>query len=339
MSKTGPRTWLHMCQQLEIEHPILSVGMGGGMAGPELVAAVSNAGACGVLGMGGVPAPYIRQQIQHLRTLTDKTFGVNIILPLLQEGQIETCLDEQIPLLVLFWGDPQPYVAEAHRHGTKVYVQVGSVEEAVAAADAGVDAIIAQGVEAGGHVKSTTALSTIVPAIVEAVQPVPVLAAGGIATGRGVVAALSLGAQAVSMGTRFVASEEVLATQEYKQRIVQSTAEDTIHTYLFDVGWPAAAHRVLRNTAVQEWQAAGCPASGQRPGEGSTIGSMPMAGTRIEVPRYSVFPPLPGFQGDMEHAALYAGESCSLIHDIKPAGQIVRDIVQEAESLLKNRQT
>ncbi len=164
-----------LCQQLEIEHPIFSVGMGGGMAGPELVAAVSNAGACGVLGMGGLPPPYIQRQIQQLRTMTDKPFGVNIILPVLQEGQIETCLDEEVPILVLFWGDPQPYVAEAHRRGTKVFIQVGSVEEAVGAADAGVDAIIAQGIEAGGHVKSTTSLSTIVPAIVEAVNPVPVI--------------------------------------------------------------------------------------------------------------------------------------------------------------------
>ena len=337
MPKTESQTWLHtpVCQQLEIEHPILSVGMGGGMAGPELVAAVSNAGACGVLGMGGLPASYIQQQIQQLRTLTDKPFGVNIILPLLQEGQIETCLDEQIPLLVLFWGDAQPYVVEAHRRGTKVGIQVGSVEEAVAAADAGVDIVIAQGIEAGGHVKSTTSLSTIVPAIVEAVTPVPVIAAGGIANGKGVVAALSLGAQAVSMGTRFVASQEVLVTQDYKERIVASTAEDTLHTFLFDVGWPDAAHRVLRNSAVEEWEAAGCPESGQRPGEGSAVGRMPMAGTTMDVPRYGIFPPMPGFQGETELTALYAGESCSLIHDIKPAGQIVQDIVSEAEGILE----
>ncbi len=332
MAKTGLHTPL--CQQLGIEHPIFSVGMGGGMAGPELAAAVSNAGACGVLGMGGLPAPYIRRQIRRLRTLTDKPFGVNIILPLLQEGQIETCLEEAVPVLVLFWGDPQPYVTEAHKRGTRVFVQVGGVDEAVAAAEAGVDGIIAQGLEAGGHVKSTTALSTIVPRVVEAARPLPVLAAGGIADGRGVVAALSLGAQAVSMGTRFVASQEIQVIPAYKRRIVDSTAEDTVHTCVFDVGWPQAAHRVLRNTAVEEWQAAGCPASGRRPGEGDVIGRMPMAGTIIDVPRYGIFPPLPGFEGDMEHTALYAGESCALIHDIKPAARIVADIVAEAERLL-----
>jgi NAD(P)H-dependent flavin oxidoreductase YrpB (nitropropane dioxygenase family) len=166
------------------------------------------------------------------------------------------------------------------------------------------------------------------------VKPIPVIASGGIADGRGVVAALSLGAQAVSMGTRFVASEEVRVAREYKERIVQSKAEDTVYTLLFDVGWPNAAHRVLRNTAYNEWEAAGCPATGQRPGEGRIIGAMPMADTTVEVPKYGIFPPMTGFNGDIEQTALYAGESCRLIHDIKPAGQIVRDIVREAEEVL-----
>ncbi|MCS6924715.1 MAG: nitronate monooxygenase [Candidatus Binatia bacterium] len=324
-----------LCKQLGLSYPIFSVGFGGGMAGPELAAAVSNAGACGVLGGGGVPAAYVRHLIRQLRTLTDKPFGVNIILPLLQEGQIETCLDENIPLLVLFWGDPHPYVKEAHRHGTKVFLQVGSVEEAVAAAEAGVDAIIAQGVEAGGHVKSTTALSTIVPAVVEAVRPIPVLAAGGIANGRGIVAAFSLGAQGVSLGTRFLCSEEARVVRAYKERVVRSRAEDTVHTFLFDVGWPNAAHRVLRNRAIAEWEAAGRPAPGQRPGEGQIIGTMPLAETTVEIVRYAVLPPLSGFTGDIEYMALYAGESCSLVNDIKPAAHIVRDLVREAEEVVK----
>lgn len=325
-----------LCRQLGIEYPIFSVGMGGGMAGPELVAAVSNAGGCGVLGMGGLPAPYIRQQIQQLRTLTNKPFGVNIILPMLQEGQIEACLDEKVPVLILFWGDPKPYVEEAHKRGTKVFIQVGSVEEAKAAAAAGVDGIIAQGVESGGHVKSTTSLSTIVPAVVEAVQPIPVIAAGGIANGRGVVAALSFGAQAVSMGTRFLCSEETLVSRAYKERVTRAKAEDTVYTLLFDIGWPNAAHRVLRNKEINEWEAAGSPNTGKRPGEGTANGTMQIAGTTIEMPRYGVFPPMPGFTGDMERTALYAGESCSLINDIKPAAQIVREVVAEAETTMRD---
>jgi nitronate monooxygenase len=322
-----------LCHQIGMAYPIFSVGMGP-VAGPELAAAVSNAGGCGVLGGVLKPALYLRQEIHQLHTLTDKPFGVNLILPLLQEGQIDACLAERVPLLVLFWGDPRPYVAEAHRRGTKVFIQVGSVQEATAAAEAGVDAIIAQGVEAGGHVKSRTSLSTLLPAVVDAVTPVPVLAAGGIANGRGVVAALSLGAQAVSMGTRFLCSAEASATRAYKERVVSSTAEDTVYTMLFDLGWPDAAHRVLRNTAFEEWEAAGRPASGQRPGEGTIVGTVSLAGTTLEVPKYGAMIPITSFSGDMESIALLAGESCSLVHDIKPAAQIVQDVVREAEEVM-----
>jgi nitronate monooxygenase len=230
-------------------------------------------------------------------------------------------------------------VTEAHRRGTQVFIQVGSVEEAVAAAAGGVDAIIAQGHEAGGHVKSTTALSTLVPAVVDAGQRVPVIASGGIATGRGLVAALSLGAQAVSMGTRFLASEEAQAPRAYKERIVQSTAEGTVYAQLFDIGWPDAPHRVLRNKAVAEWEAAGRPPPGKRPGEGTVIGNMPLAEKRVDVVRYAVSSPKPGFTGDLDYLALYAGESCSLVHDIKPAAQIVREVMRQAEDILAQLHT
>ncbi len=324
-----------LCHQLGIAYPIFSVGMGP-VAGLELTAAVSNAGGCGVLGGVLKPPPYLQQEIRQLRTLTEQPFAVNIILALLEDGQIEACLAERVPLLVLFWGDPKPYVAEAHRRGTKVFIQVGSVEEATAAAEAGVDGIIAQGVEAGGHVRGVTSLSTLVPAVVNAVNPVPVIAAGGIATGRGVVAALSLGAQAVSMGTRFLCSTEANAAQAYKELVVRSTAEDTVYTLLFDVGWPDAAHRVLRNTECAEWEAAGRPATGQRPGEGTIIGTVSLAGTTREVPKYSALMPLASFSGDIEYGVLYAGESCRLVHDIQPAAQIVRDLVREAEEVIEH---
>jgi NAD(P)H-dependent flavin oxidoreductase YrpB (nitropropane dioxygenase family) len=170
--------------------------------------------------------------------------------------------------------------------------------------------------------------------MVEAVKPIPVIAAGGIANGRGVIAALSLGAQAVSMGTRFLCSEETQVLRAYKERVTRAKAEDTVYTLLFDVGWPNAAHRVLKNKEVAEWEAASRPETGKRLGEGSTLGTMQIAGTTIDVPRYAVFPPMPGFSGDIERMALYAGESCELINDIKPAAQIVREVVHEAEEAL-----
>jgi NAD(P)H-dependent flavin oxidoreductase YrpB (nitropropane dioxygenase family) len=323
------------CRDLGIDHPILSAPLGGGTAGPELAAAVCDAGGLGFLGMGGLPARAIREHIRETRRRTSKPFGAGLLLPLLEGGEVEACVEERVPVLLLFWGDVAPHVEKAKRAGIRVFAQVGSVDEARAAAAAGVDAIVAQGYEAGGHVRGNTSLVTLIPAVCEAVAPLPVIAAGGIATGRGLVAALGLGAEAVLMGTRFVASDESRAADEYKQRIVRARAEDTVHTMLFDIGWPDAAHRVIRNKAIDEWEAAGRPPSGQRPGEGTIIGQMRIGNQMTDVPRYFVGSPMAGFQGDLDYTVLYAGESCGLVNDIKPAAAIVRDVVAEAEALLR----
>ena len=323
-----------LCRELGIAYPIFSAPLGGGNAGPELAASVSEAGGLGFLGMGGLPGQAIREQIRETRRRTSKPFGVGLLSPRLSGGEVEACVEERVPVLLLFWGDVTPYVEKAKQAGIRVFAQVGSVAEAKAAAAAGVDAIVAQGFEAGGHVRGTTSLAALVPAVCDAVAPLPVVAAGGLATGRGLVAALGLGAEAVLMGTRFVASEESRACPGYKQRIVRACAEDTVYTALFDIGWPDAAHRVLRNKAVDEWERAGRPRSGQRPGEGTTVGRMPIGGASADIPRYSARTPMIGFEGDLEYAALYAGESCGLVNDIKPAAAIVRDVVAEAEAVL-----
>jgi NAD(P)H-dependent flavin oxidoreductase YrpB (nitropropane dioxygenase family) len=318
-----------LCADWGFALPIWNAGMGAGLAGPELAAAVSNAGGLGVLGMGGLPEPVITAEIARLRGLTDRPFGVNIIMPLMSdEAQIHCCIEARVPVLVLFWGDPSPYVGPAHEAGVKVVSQVGSVAEARAVAEAGVDAVMIQGVEAGGHVKATTSLSIVLPTVVDAVAPLPVIAAGGIADGRGVAAALALGAQSVSLGTRFLASTECACG--YRDRVVAATPEDTYFTQLFDVGWPDANHRVLRNAAVEQWESAGRPASGSRPGEGEPIGRMTVAGELTEVPNYGVLPPLADFQGDQDRAALYCGESCGLVNDIRPAARIVADLATGA---------
>jgi nitronate monooxygenase len=178
-------------------------------------------------------------------------------------------------VIVLFEGDPSGYVGEAHEHGLKVLIQVGTPAEARAAAEAGVDAVIAQGLEAGGHIAAKHGLFVNLPAIVDAVAPLPVLASGGIADGRGVAAALALGAQGVSLGTRFVATEEAFIRDEYKQRVVTSGADDTFYSeFLHDVGWPGVPHRALKTKGYEEWVEAGRPPSGQRPREGDSIGTV-----------------------------------------------------------------
>jgi len=330
-----------LCDLLGITQPILNVGFGLS-AGPELAAAVSNAGGLGVIGGTHLHAALIQERVRRTRALTDRSFGVNVILaeklrrttPV--ADTIAAIFTERVAVVVLFWGDPAPYVAPAHGSGTKVIVQVGSVAEARAAAAAGVDAIIAQGAEAGGHVRGTVALSSILPAVVDAVAPLPVLASGGIADGRGLAGAIALGAQGVSMGTRFVASLECWSPQAYKDRVVDATAEDTVYAReLFDVGWPDAPHRILRNRTVREWEAAGQPRPGARPGEGSVIGTTTRAdGTTVDVVRYSATMPTDSFNGDVDLAALWCGESAALVNDIKPAGDIVRDVAREADAIL-----
>lgn len=242
-------------------------------------------------------------------------------------------IDAHIAAVVLFWGDPGPYVKQAHGSGVKVLVQVGSVAEAQTAAAAGVDAIIAQGVEAGGHVRGKTSTWELLPAVVAAVSPIPVLASGAIGDGGGIARAIGLGAQGVSLGTRFVATQESRAHPEYKRRIVESAATDTVYTEdLYDISWPGAPTRTLRNRTFAEWDAAGRPRRGNRPGEGNAVGRARLpSGETIEVPRYSgAASPLVGFEGDLDYVAMWAGESVEVVNDVLPAAEVVRTLAQDA---------
>ena len=178
---------------------------------------------------------------------------MNLLLHFPVEDQVAVCLEERVPVLSLFWGDPTPYVERAHAAGVKVFHQVGSVADARRAAAAGVDVIIAQGVEAGGHVAGEVSTLALVPRVVDAVAPRPVAAAGGIADARGLVAVLALGAQAAVLGTRFLASAESRAHPHYKQKVLEAGEEDTVRTTLFGHGWPNAPHRTLRTAFVRQW--------------------------------------------------------------------------------------
>src|SRR5436190_5714417 len=223
-----------LCTRLGIELPIVQAPMGGA-AGPALAAAVCNAGGLGMLVLWRADADTMRRQIREMRALTSRPFGVNLVLDFPQEERLAVCLEERVPIISFFWRDPSHLVPRAKEGGAIVMHTVGSAADARRAVDAGVDVIVAQGWEAGGHVRGTVATMPLVPAVVDAVSPDPVVAAGGIADGRGLAAALAVGAHGVMMGTRFSASNESLTHERAKARLVAAHAADTAKTRVVEI--------------------------------------------------------------------------------------------------------
>ncbi len=319
-----------------LDVPFISAGMGF-LALPPLVAAVSNAGGLGLLGVGITPPDGLRVLIRRIRTLTSRPFGVDFITQFTSPAHIDVCLEERVPVVVFFWNDPpQTFIARLRVGGVKVWMQVGSVQRAREAVQAGVDAVIVQGSEAGGHNHATSATLVLVPAVVDAIAPVPVIAAGGIADGRGVAAALALGAEAVCVGTRLVASREAYAHDEYKRRVVAATTTDVTLTTLFGPEWPDQPMRVLRNRVVHEWTGREdqVPPPSNPP---QFIGRTVLGGQEVPLPKFSALLPTPDTTGDFEEMCLAAGESAGLVKDIRPAGDIVRDMMGEAERIIRGR--
>src|SRR5882672_4729735 len=306
-----------LCELLGIAHPIVCAPMGW-ITGPELTAAVSGAGGLAILGAGANPPELLRRKIRRVRELTDRPFGVNLILSRPAEERFQVCIEERIPVLSLFWGDPAPFVERAHDAGMKVLLQVGDVASAIDAKAKGVDAIIAQGVEAGGHVAGELSTMVLVPRVVDAVAPIPVVAAGGIADARGLVAALVLGAQAVVIGTRLIATPEAYAHAVYKQKILDANEDQTVRTTLFGFGWPNAPHRTLRTPFVERWLPEEMRGSEQRPDE-PQIGETKIGGQPVPLLRFMGFPPTPDASGDLESMDYLAGQGVGLVKEIKPA--------------------
>ena len=250
--------------------------------------------------------------------------------PLLFRIRLEICLNEGVKVVTFFWGDPAPYVERVHRAGALVTHTVGSAEEARRVVDAGVDIVIAQGWEAGGHVWGQVGTMALVPAVVDAVDPVPVVAAGGIGDGRGLAAVLMLGGSGVWLGTRFLASVEAEVHQVQKEMVLRLSEQDTVYGQAFNIGWENAPHRTLRNSTVRAWEAAGSPKE-NRPGEGEVIAAN-ADGTPVV--RYSDIMPGTDMTGDLEALACYGGQSTGLIHSIEPAATIIRTMVDEATEAL-----
>jgi NAD(P)H-dependent flavin oxidoreductase YrpB (nitropropane dioxygenase family) len=320
-----------LCERLGFEHPIIQAPIGGA-ASPALAAAVSGAGGLGAVTLTGLGADGTRSRIREVRRRTELPFVSNLILAYDIAEELEAALAERVPIVSLFWGEPEPLSQRIRDTGAILMVTVGSVAEAVRAVDAGADVIVAQGWEAGGHVRGTTATLALVPAVVDAVAPVPVVAAGGIADGRGLAAVLALGAQAAWIGTRFVSATEADAHPFYRERLLAANAEDTVYSTLFDGGWKDAPGRVLRTAAVAAWEDAGRPASGARPGEGEIVGH----GRYGPIHRYDAMTARGEVTGDIEAMSLWAGQCVGLVHREQPAAEIVNEIVAEARAILES---
>jgi NAD(P)H-dependent flavin oxidoreductase YrpB (nitropropane dioxygenase family) len=339
-----------VCDLLGIDVPIFAAGMGGVTLAP-LAGAVSGAGGMGVLGATFQTPEQLREEIRAVRRITDRPFGVDLLIPTdippdlasrqippfpgflkdllprveglrgmppppltleLARAQVEVTLAERVPVLVSGLGTPEWLVRQAHAVGTKVMSMVGTVRQARRAASMGVDVIVAQGMEAGGHVGTVTTM-VLVPAVVGAVE-VPVLAAGGIVDGRGVAAGLMLGAQGAWIGTRFIATLEASAHESHKKRIVAINEEETVVSR----SYTGKSSRVLRNEFTDRWK-------------GREADILPMPWQRIWMEPL-VAPAKAA--GMVDIANFPTGQSAGAIDDIPPAAEVVVRLVNETREVL-----
>jgi nitronate monooxygenase len=316
-----------VCGLLGCDVPVVLAGMGG-VARSELVAAVSAAGGFGFLGMVRETPKLIRSEIDRVRAATTRDFGVNLVpaatAPDLLEAELDVVIAEQVAAVTLFWDLRPDIVRRLRDSGCLVLCQVGSVREAEEAAMAGAHIVIAQGFEAGGHVRGTTHLADLLPDVVAHVD-VPVLAAGGIVDGNGLAAALRWGAQGVVIGTGFLATRESFAHDYHKMRVIEAMPGETTHTDAFHVGWPrGAAVRVLPNSVTRGEH--GNPFCAGRQVIGEEEGR--------PIYLFSTDSPLRNMTGNFEAMALYAGQGAGLINSIPSAAERLDAIVGEATRIL-----
>ncbi len=314
-----------LTELLGIEHPVVLGGMGSGATGHELVAAVSDAGGFGILSASWLSPADQATEVNAIRARTDRPFGLNHLLCFLNEDRFEASLGLQPKVISTAWPwsaqDVSAYWNRAHEHGALVMHMVSSVPEAVRAAESGVDIIVAQGTEGGGHVGWMGSMA-LVPMVVRAVAPLPVVAAGGVADGAGLAAALALGAEGVLLGTRFLATPESPVPDGFKQTILSSDGHDTLLTEIPDIAagrvWPGAMSRVRRNRFVERWAGREWELRQKR----DVIGPE-MADARR--------------RDDTEEYTLGTGQTAGLITELKPAAQVVRETVEQAESIIRQR--
>jgi nitronate monooxygenase len=319
-----------LCDLLGIDAPVVLAPMGGAVT-PQLAAAVSNAGGLGMLPLSWTPPGEVAALLDETRQLTERPFGVNLGLAWDQRDRLAAALSAGVRVVSFFWGEPGSLIGDAREAGAVVFVTVGTAAEGQAAAAAGADVIVAQGWEAGGHVWGTVSTLALVPRVVDAVAPRPVVAAGGIADGRGLAAVLALGAVGAWIGTRFLAAREAAIHRDYRSRILAAGEADTFYGTLFDRGWADAPHRALRNSTTEAWERAGRPAPGSRPGEDDEPAARP-DGSPIN--RYASSTPTAAMSGDIEPLPHWAGQGVGLVTKDEAAADIVRSLVAEAEAVI-----
>lgn len=298
-----------ICELLGIEYPIIQGGMAW-VATAELAAAVSNAGGLGLIAAGGAPADVVREQIKKARTLTDKPFGVNVMLmsPFSDEV-MEVVIEEKPAVVATGAGNPGKYIERLKEAGIKIMPVIASVAMAKRMEKAGADAVIAEGTEAGGHIGELTTM-VLTPQVVDAVS-IPVVSAGGYADSRGTKAAFALGADGIQVGTRFICSTECIAHENYKNAVLKAKDRDAVVTGR-STGAPV---RALKNKLTKEYQ--------RLEKEGASA---------EEIEKLGVGGSRRAFQdGDIENGSLMAGQSAAMVHEIQPCAEIVKDYFKDVE--------
>jgi len=327
-----------LTEEYGLEVPIVSAGMAF-VARAPLAAAVSAAGGLGVVGATMMSPELLAAEVAAVRAVTTRPFGVNIIPRFGTDELVAAVAAERVPVVTFFWDDPAPgWVDTLHGAGARVWVQVGSPEEARAAVALGADALVVQGAEAGGHNRSVASTMTLVPAVSEAVD-VPLVAAGGVADGRGLAAVLALGASGALLGTRFLMSEEADTSAEMQARVMAAGVGDTVRNNVFGPEFPDATVRGLRNAIVAEFEGRDHPAPYKAldPEAQPVVGTTNIFGQEMPLRRFAGIPPVRATTGDHDQMSLLAGETAGLISDVRPAGDLVREIAEQAGALLADR--
>ncbi|MGH8012095.1 MAG: NAD(P)H-dependent flavin oxidoreductase [Candidatus Binataceae bacterium] len=310
-----------ICDYFGIKYPIFLAGMGG-VAMHKLVAAVSNAGGLGIIGAASLNPDQLRAEIRRTKELTDKPFAVDMLAPIPEmiRPHIPVLLEENIKIFVAGLAVPAEFIKTMHDHGMKVVVMCGKVRHGIKSQEAGADVVVAQGTEAGGHTGEIGALA-LIPQMLEAVR-LPVLAAGGIADGRQIAAALTLGAQGVVIGTRFIATHEAQAAQVYREMILKAREDSTLRTRAYT----GKTCRVIRTEYAMEWE--------REPEKIKPFPEQANISTRNGVMNYT------GLRGDFDsrRGFMPAGQGAGLINELKPAAEVFANLLRETEAALKRAQ-